>query len=69
MDKESFEFNAEKYQKASAHQQEWGQKLISEFDFSGNEKILDLGCGDGNITGYSRILLNEWSDKQRDNQE
>lgn len=46
----SFEFNAEKYKKASAHQQEWGKKLTSEFDFFGNENILDLGCGDGRIT-------------------
>ena len=47
---ESFEFNDEKYRKASAHQKEWGEKLISELDLKGNESILDLGCGDGITT-------------------
>ena len=45
-----FEFDAEKYKKASAHQKEWGKKLISELNLTGNERILDLGCGDGDIT-------------------
>ena len=46
----TFEFDAEKYKKASTHQKEWGRKLISEFSFNGNERILDLGCGDGALT-------------------
>jgi len=47
---ESFEFDAEKYKEASAHQQEWGEKLIAELNLKGNEAILDLGCGDGITT-------------------
>lgn len=47
---EFFEFDGEKYRKASAHQKEWGQKLIAELDLRGNESILDLGCGDGTTT-------------------
>ena len=46
----TFEFDGEKYQKASTHQKEWGAKLLSEFTFNGSEHILDLGCGDGAIT-------------------
>jgi len=46
----AFEFDGEKYKKASSHQKEWGAKLISEFKFQGSEHILDLGCGDGAIT-------------------
>ena len=46
----TFEFDAEKYKKASAHQKEWGKKLISELNLKGCETILDLGCGDGGIT-------------------
>ena len=46
----TFEFDGEKYKKASSHQKEWGLKLISELQFNGNENILDLGCGDGAIT-------------------
>lgn len=41
------EFNGKKYEKASAHQREWGAKLISELALTGNERVLDLGCGDG----------------------
>ena len=45
-----FEFDGDKYKKASTHQKEWGNKLISEFKLIGDEKILDLGCGDGVLT-------------------
>jgi trans-aconitate 2-methyltransferase len=44
------EFNGEEYQQASSHQKEWGNKIISELALKGNERILDLGCGDGALT-------------------
>lgn len=47
---EIFEFDGKKYKLASKHQKEWGQELISELSFTGNETILDLGCGDGILT-------------------
>lgn len=47
---ERFEFDAEKYRQASAHQQEWGTRLIAELNLRGDERILDLGCGDGVLT-------------------
>ena len=46
----SFEFDGEKYKKASSHQKEWANKILEELNFHGNETILDLGCGDGTIT-------------------
>ncbi|MCB2184214.1 MAG: methyltransferase domain-containing protein [Desulfobulbaceae bacterium] len=46
----TFEFDGEKYKKASSHQKEWGARLISEFTFDGSEHILDLGCGHGALT-------------------
>ena len=46
----AFEFDAEKYRKASPHQRQWGKKLILELNLKGAERILDLGCGDGGIT-------------------
>lgn len=46
----SFEFDGEKYKKASSHQKEWANKILSELSFNGSETILDLGCGDGTIT-------------------
>ena len=53
----TFEFDGEKYKKASNHQKEWGAKLISEFEFQGFEHILDLGCGDGAITANLANLV------------
>lgn len=46
----TFEFDGEKYKKASRHQKEWGNSLITELSLRGNEAILDLGCGDGGLT-------------------
>lgn len=47
---DTFEFDGEKYKKASTHQKEWGNSLIAELSLKGNEEILDLGCGDGGLT-------------------
>jgi len=46
----AFEFDGEKYKQASSQQKAWGRKLISELEFKGGERILDLGCGDGILT-------------------
>jgi len=46
----AFEFDANKYAAGSAHQKEWGKRIISELSISGNESILDLGCGDGIVS-------------------
>ncbi|MDE7400058.1 MAG: methyltransferase domain-containing protein [Oscillospiraceae bacterium] len=46
----TFEFDGKKYKKSSKHQKEWGNSLISELSLRGDEEILDLGCGDGNLT-------------------
>ena len=53
----AFELDGKKYQKASKHQQEWGNSLISELTLNGNEVILDLGCGDGRITEQLALLV------------
>lgn len=44
-------FDGEKYESSSSHQKEWGNKLIEELEPKGSEHILDLGCGNGLITG------------------
>lgn len=46
----TFEFDREKYKKASKHQKEWGNSLIGELSLKGDETILELGCGDGSLT-------------------
>ena len=44
------DFDGKKYEKASAHQLEWGTKLVADLDLRGGECVLDLGCGDGTLT-------------------
>jgi trans-aconitate 2-methyltransferase len=51
------EFDGNKYKAASAHQKEWGAKLIQELNLSGTERILDLGCGDGALTAQLAMLV------------
>ncbi len=53
----AFNFDGAKYQKASKHQKEWGNKIISELNLNGNEFILDLGCGDGVLTQHLSHLV------------
>ena len=51
------EFDGRKYGQASAHQKEWGARLIEELELQGNESVLDLGCGDGTLTAQIAELL------------
>lgn len=51
------EFDGKKYAEASAHQKEWGTKLIAELDLEGFERILDLGCGDGALSAQMADLV------------
>jgi trans-aconitate 2-methyltransferase len=48
--KSAFEFDGDKYKAASRHQREWGRQIIAELDLDGDERILDLGSGDGALT-------------------
>ncbi|MBT6120809.1 methyltransferase domain-containing protein [bacterium] len=43
-------WNAEDYAKQSSAQQSWAIELINKIKMEGNERILDVGCGDGKIT-------------------
>jgi trans-aconitate methyltransferase len=55
------EFDGNKYRAASAHQKEWGAKLIHELNIAGTERILDLGCGDGALTAQLAALAPQGS--------
>ena len=39
----TYDFDGKKYRLASAHQKEWGVRLIDELALRGHERILDLG--------------------------
>jgi len=38
------------YERHSSHQRKWGTHIIQELALRGDERILDLGCGDGTLT-------------------
>lgn len=50
MSDKSHIWNAEGYANHSSPQQEWGMDLFSKLSLEGNERLLDIGCGDGKIT-------------------
>ncbi len=53
----TYEFDADKYIQASSHQRQWGNNLIKQLQLKGNERILDLGCGDGELTARLAELV------------
>lgn len=53
----TYEFNGKEYEKASAHQKEWGAKVIAELHLDGSEHVLDLGCGDGTLSAQLAELV------------
>jgi len=45
-----YHWNAEDYRTSSSNQKKWALELLSKLDLKGNERVLDIGCGDGEIT-------------------
>ena len=43
-------WNAAAYAANSVVQQSWARELIAKFNLRGNERVLDIGCGDGKVT-------------------
>jgi trans-aconitate 2-methyltransferase len=50
----SREWNAAEYDRLSAPQFHWGQRVLGQLRLRGDERLLDAGCGSGKLT---RILL------------
>ena len=46
----TYDWDAPLYIQASAEQQNWGRELLDKLDLEGDERVLDIGCGDGRIT-------------------
>ncbi|MGO9307450.1 MAG: class I SAM-dependent methyltransferase [Spirochaetia bacterium] len=46
----SVRWDAADYARNSAAQRQWARELIEKLALSGNESVLDLGCGDGKVT-------------------
>jgi len=45
------------YVKSSSAQQKWAEELLSRISIRGDERILDIGCGDGKITAEVAMLV------------
>ena len=45
-----YAWDAREYIRASAEQQKWGRELLGKLALRGEERVLDIGCGDGRIT-------------------
>ena len=45
------DWNAERYHDVSAPQQAWGRRVLDRLALEGHERVLDLGCGTGRVTG------------------
>ncbi|MGZ7168971.1 MAG: class I SAM-dependent methyltransferase [Halobacteriota archaeon] len=43
-------WNAADYEQHSSSQQRWAQEVIAQLTLNGDERILDIGCGDGKVT-------------------
>ncbi|HLN46198.1 MAG TPA: methyltransferase domain-containing protein [Candidatus Sulfotelmatobacter sp.] len=58
MSKQSrYSWNAQDYAKHSSTQFEWAQELIPKLNLTGNEALLDIGCGDGKISAQIASFL------------
>ncbi|MEW5733662.1 MAG: methyltransferase domain-containing protein [Thermodesulfobacteriota bacterium] len=44
-----FHFDGEKYRASSAPMRSWGRSALSDLAFSGDERVVDLGCGSGEL--------------------
>jgi Trans-aconitate methyltransferase len=44
------EWNPDDYEKHSSARKTWGGALIAKLMLSGDEHVLDIGCGDGALT-------------------
>lgn len=50
MPEQTYTWNAEDYARHASGQYTWAQELIKKLPLCGTESILDIGCGDGNVT-------------------
>ena len=46
----SYQWDAADYERHSSSQQQWARDAIQALKLSGDERVLDIGCGDGKVT-------------------
>ena len=52
-----YNWDAAEYEKHSSQQQLWAQDVIRSQILAGDERILDIGCGDGKVTAELAALV------------
>jgi trans-aconitate 2-methyltransferase len=52
-------WDAAEYEKHSSSQQQWAHDVIRTLKLAGDERILDIGCGDGKVTAELVALVPE----------
>ncbi|MDP3565071.1 MAG: methyltransferase domain-containing protein [Methanoregula sp.] len=57
----SFTWNPADYSQSSPAQKQWAQELIGKLRLEGNERVLDIGCGDGRVTAGIAACLPQGS--------
>ena len=50
-------WNAEDYHRSSSQQAKWAAELLAKLALRGDERALDIGCGDGKVTAEIARLL------------
>jgi len=45
------------YDKSSSAQYKWAMTLIDDLNLKGDERILDIGCGNGKVTAHLASLV------------
>jgi trans-aconitate 2-methyltransferase len=45
-----YQWDVRDYSKSSSEQQKWARELIDKLNLSGDERVLDIGSGDGKVT-------------------
>ena len=66
---QKYRWNANEYLQFSSAQQKWARESISKVNLRKNERVLDVGCGDGRITAEIAKFLTEGSVVGIDNSE
>jgi len=49
-DRKVYHWDAREYRTSSSNQKRWALELLSKLDLKSSERVLDIGCGDGEIT-------------------
>lgn len=57
----TFTWDAMAYRNSSGNEERWARELVEKLHLKGNERVLDVGCGDGRITAEVASSLEQGS--------